>query len=263
MISSNKELYRQIFKIIYLSMINGLITEFRYIDILQKLTMKGFKTYHILDIEKLIIYMYNIGINDSFNITLLIHFRDINYKTLSEIAQNINDIRIIFSLKKKSMIDRIQEIIILIKTKMDIIKSFKKIENYEVIHNTLNYNIYKGRDNCHLSNERIKNEWDYYLRSDIMFRLHLLIQKHYDIEELKYMNVELKLLSELNKMCCAELLVYYNNVIRTIEAVLKEWITVCKIFVDIEIDYLKCCKHIIANEPVKLALENFSINITE
>ena len=179
---------------------------------------------------------------------------------MSEVAQNINDIRSIFSLKKKSMVDRIQDIIILIKNKINVIKSFKKIDNYNSINSVLNANI-PNLSKCYLSKERIKCEWEYHMRTDIMYRLHLLIENHYNLDELKYMNVELKLLSTLNKMSCYELSIYYNNVIKTLDIILKEWITVCKMYIDIEINYLKCCKNIILNKPVKLCLDYFSIDI--
>lgn len=264
---SKKELYRQIFNITYLSIINGLITENRYIDILQKLTMNGFKTYHINKIDKLIIYMYNIGSVNAFNISILIHFRDINYKTLSNIAKNFNDIRDIFSIKKKNMITRIEQIHDIIKNKITIIKCFKKTDKYNSINLALNSN--NSISNLldakkpYLSNEHIKKEWNYYTRLDIMDRLHLLVSKYYTLEELQFMNIELKLLSMLNKYSCEELETYYIYVINTIEIQLKEWLTICKMYIDIEINYLECCKSIINNKTTKLYLTHFMINIIE
>ena len=264
---SKKDLYKQIFKITYLSMINGLIPENRYIDILQKLTMKGFKTYHINDFDKLSIYMFNMGIINSFNISILIHFRDINYKTLSEISKHFDDIRSIFSIKKKKMVKRIEEIRNIIREKLDVIKSFRKNERYNSIEHILqtDYNLSNRSDKKtrYLSNETIKKEWDYYTRVDIMNRLHLLVNNYYKLNELEYMNIELKLLSELNGYSCEQLESYYINVIRLIETHLREWLLVCKMYIDIEINYLECCKDIISNKSTILSLKNFSINITK
>lgn len=259
---SKKELYKQIFKITYLSIINGLISENRYIDILQKLTMNGFKTYHIPNFDKLIIYMHNMGIINAFNISILIHFRDINYKILSNIAKTFNDIRDIFSIKKKNMINRISEIHDIIKQKLDVIKSFRKVDAYNSINSTLNTNI-SNKQKRYLSNTHIRKEWNYYTRCDIMDRLHLLVNKYYTLDELLFMNVKLKLVSVLNTYSCYNLETYYNNVIKTIDTTLREWLNVCKIYIDIEINYLECCKTIINNKTTKICLEHFIIHIID
>ena len=93
-------MYRQIYKIIYLANINNIINESKYIDILQKISNDGFKTYHVEDFDRLTMYMQNIGLNDSFNISLLLYLRDINYKKLSEIAMAFDDVGIIFRQKR-------------------------------------------------------------------------------------------------------------------------------------------------------------------
>jgi len=262
---SKKDLYKQIFKVTYLSMITGLISENRYIDILQKLTINGFKTYHINNFDKLIIYMYNMGILNSFNISILIHFRDTSYKSLSDISKNVDDIRIIFAKKKKKMVSRIEEIRNILRNKIDIIKSFRRKDRYNSIDIILNtdYNVSNRTDKTkrYLSNKKIKTEWDYYTNLDIMNRLNILVNKYYKLNELEYMNVKLKLVSELNTYSCEQLEIYYNNVIKTIEVNLREWITICKMYIDIEISYLECCKNIIDNKNTTIALKNFSINI--
>lgn len=262
-----KDLYKRIYKITYLSLIYGLISENRYIDILQKLTMNGFKTYHIKNFDKLVINMYNMGIINSFNISILIYFRDTSYKSLSEISKQFDDIRNIFATKKKTMVNRIDDIRIILRSKIDVIKSFRRQDKYNSINIVLqtDYNISKKVDKTkrYLSNEHIKKEWDYYTRLDIMNRLHILVNKYYKLNELEYMNVELKLVSQLNSYSCEQLEIYYVNVIKIIETNLREWITICKMYIDIEINYLECCKDIINNKNTILSLKNFSININE
>ena len=63
-----------------------MIDETRYIDTLQKLSMEGFKTYHIDNFDKLSLHFQSIGLNDSFNISILMHLRDTNYKKMSDVA---------------------------------------------------------------------------------------------------------------------------------------------------------------------------------
>ena len=255
---SNKDLYIQIFKITYISMIIGLISEKRYIYILQKLTMRGFKTYHVTHFDKLSIYMYNMGIINAFNVSVLIHYRDISYKRLSSVSKKINDIRNIFSKKKKKMVKRIEEIHTLLKKKLDILRSFRKNDRYNSINRVLqtDYNLsnHLDKQKRYLSNDIITKEWKYYTRCDIMDRLHLLINKYYKLNELEYMNVDLKLLSELNSYSCEQLEEYYINVIKKIETQLKDWTHVCKMYIDIEINYLECCKNIISDTTTHLSI---------
>lgn len=258
---SKKELYIDIFKITYLSLIYGLISDTLYIDILQKLTINGFKTYHIDDFERLILYMYNTGIVNSFNISVLIHYRDICYKTLSDISKNFDDIRTIFSVKKKKMILRIENISNILKNKRNVLKSFRKNDRYDSINMVLS----NSSDNKkrYLSNDIIQKYWDYYTRLDIMDRLYILVDKHYKLNELSYMGVNLQLTSHLNRFTCFELENYYIKTISIIETKLRDWILTCRMYIDIEINYLECCKNIIAHNNCILSLKNFYINISD
>ena len=61
MSKSRKDLYKQIYKVTYIANINKMINETRYIAILQKLNMEGFKTYHIDDFDKLTLHLQSIG----------------------------------------------------------------------------------------------------------------------------------------------------------------------------------------------------------
>ena len=159
------------------------------------------------------------------------------------------------------MVKRIEKIRDKIRDKINVIKSFRKTDRYNSINLVLHTSNPIDKKTRYLSTECISREWDYYTRQDIMDRLHLLINRYYTIDELKFINIDLKLLSVLNSYSCSDLEIYYNNVIKKIEITLKEWITVCKIYIDIEINYLECCKAIISNENTKIQLDNFTINI--
>ena len=133
---SRKDLYKQIYGVIYIANIKQMINEIKYIDVLQKLSMSGFKTYHIEDFDKLTIHLKSIGLNDSFNISILMHLRDTNYKKISDVAILFSDIGEIFSLKKRKMVDRMQSIRKILKHKINLIKVFKKLDkisNFSII----------------------------------------------------------------------------------------------------------------------------------
>src|SRR5205814_2164908 len=65
---------------------------------------------------------------DYYDISILIHLRDTNYKKMYDIAILFPDIGEIFSMKRKCMVDRINKIRKILKKKLDLMKSFKKID---------------------------------------------------------------------------------------------------------------------------------------
>lgn len=339
-----------------------MINETRYIDILQKLSMEGFKTYHIEDFDKLTLHLQSIGLTDSFNISILMHLRDTNYKKMSEIAVLFDDIGEVFAMKKKKMVARMHDIRKILKQKLEMIRAFKKIDkinNFTVLEgdekldeenslddtdntddsdyfsgtedrdiwsdidqrsnyqgndtgfkkplnlksklNSRNINtvtkprtthniadilafglednqIYKtvatkqkldGTTNISrvipprkkMGRQYIESEWRYYTKIDLIDRLHLLAEQHFTINQLRYMNVELKYISEVKKMTHLELEQYYLNVVTTIDHVLKEWMMICRMYIDIEVNYIECCENLINGAETNLDLKHFSIDI--
>jgi len=268
MISGKKELYKQIYKVTYIANINRLIEETKYIKVMQQLSMNGFKMYHINNFDKLIIYLQNIGLTDSFNISILIYLRDINYKRLSEIAIVFDDIGKIFSYKKRKMVMRVNKIRRIIKNKMFVIKSFKKFDRFVEQQNDNNFGMIQY-DNSELLNydqlslsRKITNSWVYHNRLDIMNRLHLLVEKYYSLEQMRYMDVDIKHVNEICDMNYNDLESYYTSVIEKIYTTLKEWLSICRMYIDIEVNYLECCENIINGEATKLELKHFNIDVT-
>jgi hypothetical protein len=153
---SKKEMYKRIYSITYVAIINNLIDEIRYINVLQRLSMVGFKTYHINNFDKLAIYMKSLGLDDSFNISILIHFRDINYKKIADIATIFEDIGIVFSYKRKSMINRINKIRAMIKTKLITMRSFRKMDKMSMLNliNTTTSSIDIASDNYQINDTK-------------------------------------------------------------------------------------------------------------
>jgi hypothetical protein len=293
---SRKDLYKQIYRVIYIANIKKMIDETKYIDVLQKLSMAGFKTYHIDDFDKLTIHLQSIGLNNSFNISILMHLRDTNYKKISDVAILFSEIGEIFSLKKRKMVDRMQSIRKILKHKLNLIKVFKKIEkisNFSIMDssnssdqmNAIMVNIHTNlsddlsddssvhiSDNkknkkkpllnkFKLSKHKIESEFRYYTKLDIINRLHLLAETHFTLNQLQFMNVELKYLSEIEQMSNIDLELYYFDVLDRIDKSLKAWMTICRMYIDIEINYIECCDNIINGNNTKLDLKHFSIDI--
>jgi hypothetical protein len=273
MIKNKKEMYKQIYKVIYIANINRMIDETRYIDILQKLSMEGFKTYHIDDFDKLTLHLQSIGLLDSFNVSILIHLRDTNYKKMSDVAILFTDIGNIFSRKKKRMVDRIQKIRKLLKAKLELLKSFKKFErltgfsiaprnvDIDMIDDNSDTSITSSFKIKRMSAKKIQSECEYYIRKDLIERLQFIAQKHFTLDQLKYMNINIKHISEVEAMTHTELESYYINVIDGIDKSLREWIMICRMYIDIEINYIECCENIINGAATKLNLKHFSVNI--
>lgn len=271
---SKKEQYKKMYMNTYNAHINKIISENEYINVLQILNMKGFKTYHIDNFDVLTKHLHTIGLYDSFNINTLVNIRDLIYNKLATIALAFIDIGEIFSVKKQKMISRINDIQKLLKHKMKCIHAFKNVDNVtsnlsneyldEILGIALSYELLPDQNkldtNGSIENNAINkirskykdSDWAFYVRKDITERLHLLVQVHYTLEQLKFMNIKLKLVSEIDMMSHSHLRKYYMYVIDTIETALKHWMTMCKDYIDIEINYVECCDDMINGHPTRL-----------
>lgn len=263
---SKKTMYKQIYKVTYLANINKLIDEYKYIDVMQKLSTVGFKTYHINNFDMLTIHMKNIGLIDSFNISLLLYVRDTNYKVLLGVALRFDKIGKIFGMKRKKMVVRVHKIRKLLKEMGIMMKSFGKLEKKETAiaiimkEGSILDNANKNCENI-ITREKIESNWIYCTRQDIMDRLHLLSQKHFTLEQLEFMGVKLILLSTLNNYSYEKLEKYYIYVVEKMEQTIKSWETICRLYVDIEVNYAECCQNILIGRKTKLTLKHFDLNV--
>lgn len=246
---NKKKMYVQIFKLIYFANINRLIDETKYVSVLQKLNSVGFKTYHVSEFDTLMINMKKVGLNDSFNMSMLLYFRDVNYKRIMEIVREFSNFTEIFSggLLVVEKIKIMKENLIRV---LKIMKSFKKIDR-------------KSPD-CGTVKITQKNIiWEENTKNELMERLHLIVRNYFTLGQLKYMNVELKYASEIMTMNYETLETYYMGVISKIEESIKEWITLCRIYIDVEVNYIECCNNMINGNITMLKLKNFNIEIKE
>ena len=183
------------------------------------------------------------------------------------------------------MVDRVHLIGKFFKNKLKIIKSFKKIDIYSNISKIIdnenpikkNYiydnDQYYQCDNKKLQNNNVQNEkmkikiskiknmWKYNTKNEIINRLYLIANEHYNISQLKLMEVEIKSLYEIENLNYELLELYYINVIKKIELTLREWEMLCRMYVDIEINYVECCHALYNNKKTILKLKNFNIKI--
>jgi hypothetical protein len=91
----------------------------------------------------------------------------------------------------------------------------------------------------------------------------LLAQKHFTLEQLQYMNVELKHIQIIETMSCEELESYYFTVIDFIENALRQWFITCKMYIDIEINYIECCQGINNGKKTTINLQHFDVKYIE
>ncbi|VBB17819.1 hypothetical protein YASMINEVIRUS_282 [Yasminevirus sp. GU-2018] len=320
---NKKDVYKNIYKFTYIANINKVIEEDKYVNVLQRLSTEGFKTYHIDNFKQLTHQLHEAGLHDSFNMSVLIHMRDKTYKKISDVAVVFDEIRVIFSYKKHKMLKRINMIQKLLKKKSKMMKSFKKIDMTPVnevvqtsesttkvlttvdtvsngflddvfatvfnsgvgdnnsndsdtdidsddsvssIKSVSKSTLIQNRQNTRpqkeqlnqqklkLSTSVINSEWRHYLRRDILDRLHLLAQKHFTIDQLKFMNVEIKHITEIESMEIDVLRNYYLRVVKKIEESIKELQDLCREYVKIEINYTECCENMINNKPTVLTV---------
>jgi hypothetical protein len=178
------------------------------------------------------------------------------------------------------MIDRVDDIRDIMKKQVFIMNAFKKLDvtppSYECIKNVSdgNYNInticrnentIDGIDEAIMAPpviltrtlqefEKIINSWEYYVRLDIMNRLYLIAYTHFTLDQLKFLDVDLKKVSDLENMNLTTLIAYYVKAVKQIRMKIKRLIILCKMYIDIEIDYAKCCSDMANNLPTHLTL---------
>ena len=232
-----------IYKITYISLVNKYIDENSYINILKKLVLKGFKSYEIENYSRLVMYLYDKKFNDAFNISILLYMKDLKYMELLKVAKMFEDIAHIFSYKKESMIDRIKKINVLVNDKIKLLKSF-------VLTDTICPNDIK-----------VMNNWIYFTRKEILDRLTLIVEKYITIEQLQFMNIKILHITDIYKMDTHSLTNYYTYFIKHLIDKLNEFIDICKLYIDIEVNYIECCNNINMCLRTVLYLENYEIKI--
>lgn len=252
--SSKKKLLQDIFQATYVANINGMIDENRYIRVLQSISENGFKTYHIDDFDRLAIYLKESKLYRSFIISILIYLRDENLRKIVEISRYFGEIRTIMSMKNKKMVERIHVVSKFLRDKMNIAKCFIKEERLESI-------FYGKLPGTQLSDERIREDWFYYNRQDIITRLHNLID-HFSLDQLRFIGVDLIRSDVLVKTNNVDLQNYYNRTINQIITAIKSWKRICLLYVDVDLNYLETCIDINAGREPKLKLKSFRIDIS-
>ena len=241
-----KDQYIKIYQIIYIATIHHMIDETRYIVILQALNKNGFKTYHVDDFEKLILYMRSIGMNNGFAISLTIHLRDLAYRKLLDTARLSDDIGLILGCKKIQMVYRVDSIKKYLEHAKTLMRSFEKIESYQSYQP--NYLI-----------DRSDTTWHCEMRRDIIRRLYLLSHKHFTIIQLQHMGVVPRLASELTRLAYPMLETYYLNTVRKIFVAMDVLVDVCELYSEIDTSYAVSCGQLIRGFPAVIMLKHFQI----
>jgi len=243
-----KDQYIKIYQIIYIATIHRMIDETRYIVILQSLNKNGFKTYHIDEFEKLILYMRSIGMNDGFAISLTIHLRDLAYRKLLDTARLSDDIGLILGCKKIQMVYRVDSIKKYLEHSKTLVRSFAKIEPSQPSQSFQPFQQFQPN-----------TAWHYQMRRDIIRRLYLLSHKHFTLVQLQHMGVGLRLASELNRIAYPMLVSYYLDTVRKIYVAIDALVDVCELYREIDTSYAISCGRLIQGLPAVILLQRFQI----
>lgn len=226
---SQKQLFIQIYKILFLSTLKKSTSQHDYINILQNLCVNGFKTYHIDNFNKVLLVLQQNELLYAHKISSIIHKRDTNHKIIIEFLKYFRKINKLCVKGKLSIIEKVEFISKLCIEKEKIVKAFINIDGViPRLNNSVNRN------------------FAYYQKCDIIQRLHDLL-KYFTLSQLIYMNIEIKLRSEIEDMNNGELVNYYKLIIRSILDKLSIVKEACRSYIDNEINYVECYKEIIDN----------------
>lgn len=258
---NKKQLLIEIYQVVYVAHIKGMIDENRYIRVLQTISENGFKTYYIDNFDRLAIHLKIIKFDKSHSISILLHLRDESYRKIDELSKYFTDIRELLhpndkKIKRKKMVKKISLINKNICNKLMIAESFIKKEKVE----TIMYDSFSINDPSKMSEQFIKEEWFHHNRQDIIIRLHNLIDI-FSIEQLKYISVDLINVELIGKMNTIDLQAYYSRTIYKIISSIKSWKKTCLLYVDVDLGYFEMCHKINSGEPIELNLVSFEITI--
>jgi len=252
--NNKKKLFKDIYQAIYVANIKGLIDENRYIRVLQSISENGFKTYHIDNFDRLTIYLKEMKLNRSYIISMLLYLRDENLRKIVEMSRYFKEIRLVLMMRDKKMVERIHLISKFLRDRLLVVNSFIKLEKME--------SIYQGEMNgTRLSKNKIIEEWFYQNRQDIIRRLHNLIEL-FNLDQLKYIGVDLIRSDILDRTNNVELQGYYGRTIKRLIATIKSWKRLCLLYVEVDLGYLEACYEINAGREPSLKLRSFQINIS-
>lgn len=268
MMGENIKLFKNIFEAVYVLNIERYIDENRYIKVLQTLSDNGFKTYHIKDFDRLAVYLKEIHLSKSYAVSILLYLRDENYRKIIDIAKNFGDVKRAINNKKHpniTIVERVHNASKILRKKLEIARAFVKPERVEAIYNNMPGGVSTNRGDTgelttkfKLDRELVIDEWFYQNRTDIINRLHDLI-RHFTIDQLLYMNVEIIAYSTIQKMETITLQEYYNRTIKQVINSLKAWKRICLLYVDVYLGYLEMCFDISNNRDPVLKLQSFQI----
>jgi hypothetical protein len=173
------------------------------------------------------------GEDNAFNITTLTYVRESNFKNILLIGDFVDDVRDI-NMTMVTIQSKINMIKRVLKDKMNVLRSFKKVEKINV--NESEFLI----DNEDRKKNVIKN-YVYHTKNDIINRMKDLVDNHYSIETLNHIGVNIMHIDEIMKMSNQQLDEYYEMMIKKIEGKIIAWIELCETYVAIENKYVKCC----------------------
>lgn len=217
-----RDLFIKIFHSTYFKLINNDIDENKFLEMFNKLITKGFKTYHIDNMDDILLTIKNRGFKLVYNIVKFNITRDYVYKDINNF-KDLSFVKKIFGINRVKVKTKILTLIKKINTLLNVIKSFLKFE----------FNIFMD----------LEKSIEIVYKYDMIERLILLLN-HFSLDDMKMMDVKIKKISDVDKMSFDDLFIYYTEVIDNIESILLQLLKSCESYETVENDYhLYCHKH--------------------
>ena len=249
----------KLFYVIFLLNISNKISESNYVHVLHQLNHLGFEPTHISDVENMIFYLENKGFKQSYVMTMLLYLKNDIFDSIKDLENNYDklceNINCDDSNKK---IDRIISIKEFLKNRVMIIKAFSKLcppPKDEIVMKNMKPILSKATIRLCFNTE---------LKEELINRL-FQIRNHFDLDILKYMDVELKMYKEVKDMDVLMLTKYYMSCISTIKSKLTHWVCLCDAYLDAELSYLKSIKKVQSNgnHVISFDFEKFDLIIVD
>lgn len=202
-IISKKNKNITVYQIIYLGLIQEVITEKEYIIYLIKLYANGFRTYHVNNFKLLALNIRDRYINAS-NVSFLLDRHNTLHKNIFKIKDFFPDIICEKNYNLKRLIRQLKE-------KKKIIRSFSKFEEL----------------NCINSSQISIASFEVSQNDELINRLHHFVHI-FGITQLKNMGTRLMLASDIFQMNHHTLRIYYNECMESVFRCIVQYMGFCK-----------------------------------
>ena len=188
----------------------------------------------------MIVSLRNNGLNDSFNISMLLRSRDTIYREIQDISRHFTDIALILR-GESTVCDKLKSVAKRLTERQRVMRAFKSIDQPIAQMKDIGFTL-------------LLTKHQQALRCEMMERLHWLV-KLYPVNQLRFMRVPIMSVVDIRSLTDGEFESYYHQVIETITNRLKQWLDLLRMYHIIDSAYSNCCQNLINNKPTLIAAD--------